>query len=228
MKEELLQFSYDKLIHSADFSQNIRKYKIEVDLLEVRRYFMACKPIKGIMLYFNGDDVRDGTLSIQGNQFVLSDTSLTCDAFQAYARYPVLSGMAYLITCGEEAKRSMEQVEMNYHFIQNICVDLVRNIMLQNFRTMTRQEQYEISDIYYSKAFGPGYYGMALQEGKNIHKLLKGDRLGVMYQGDMMCPLKSTIGVSFSYQADREVKMNPCLFCQAGQKDCMYCDDFKM
>ena len=227
MREERLQFSYDKLIHSADFNQHIQKYNIEVDLLEVRRFFMACKPIKALMLYFDGKDVQDGMVQIKHNHFVLSDISLTCDVFQDYSNYQILSGMAYLITCCSEEEQLFKHEEMNYHFIQNTCVGMVRHIMMQNFRSMTRNEYRGRPNIWFTKGFGPGYYGMELKEGKSIHKLIKGERIGVTYQGEMMHPLKSTIGVAFSYAAEEAVRSNPCNYCNAANRDCMFCDDFR-
>jgi hypothetical protein len=117
---------------------------------------------------------------------------------------------------------------MNYHFIQNTCVEQVRNLMMQNFKSMTRNENPDRLDLHFSSGFGPGYYGMELKEGKSLHKLIRGERIGVTYQGEMMYPLKSAIGTAFSYAGTKAVKSKPCLYCKTRGRNCMFCDNFDL
>lgn len=227
MRKELLIFPYEKLFQSADFWQQMKQLNINVDFLEARRFFASCKPIRGMMLTYERKDVEQGLVKIQENQLILSDVILTCDVMEEFASFPIKSAMAYLISCSPESYEGYGNGELNYHFIQNACMDRVRNLMLQNFKMFVKKE-YEAEDtICFSKGIGPGYFGMPMTEGKKIHKLLQGEEIDVFYKGEMMYPLKSTIGVMFSYKAREAVKLNACAYCQAATKDCHYCGEFK-
>lgn len=227
MKEEILRFSYDKLLHSADFHESIKQLNIDVDLLGARRFFAACKPIRGMLLYFSAEDIEKGLVQIQNNQLILSNVPLTCDAVTKYSNKPIKSAMAYLISCNPESYQEYGTYEMNYHFIENACIDLVRNMIMQNFKSLTESECEKGDTIWFTKGFGPGYYGMPVEEGKKILNVLHGERIGVSYKGDMMYPLKSTLGVMFSYEAETPVEENPCTYCKAGNRNCIFCGESK-
>lgn len=219
MREEILQFTYEKLLPSVDMN----RLKIDADMLEVRRFFVRCKPIHGMMIYLDREDAENGALKISHDQFILSDTVLSCEVFREFSSCQIKSAMAYLISCSPDAYESYRIGELNYHFIQNACMDLVRNIIMQNFRMFTTKEYGVLDNLWFSNGFGPGYYGMSVEQGKKIHRLLKGERIGVTYCGEMMVPLKSSIGVAFSYTGPRYVDKKPCDYCTASDKDCLFC-----
>ncbi|SET56565.1 hypothetical protein [[Clostridium] polysaccharolyticum] len=227
MRKEILRFSYEKLFQSTDFWKQIKQLNINVDFLEARRFFATCRPIRGMMLSYERKDVEQGLVRIQENQIILSDVSLTCDVLKEFASFPIKSAMAYLISCSPDSYENYGAGELNYHFIQNACMDRVRNLMMQNFRMFVKKE-YETEDsICFSKGVGPGYFGMPMTEGKKIYTLLHGEEIDVFYKGEMMYPLKSTIGAMFSYKAEEPLKLDPCAYCQAAAKDCRYCGEYK-
>lgn len=225
MKEDILQFSYEKLLPSVPF----HKLKIDVDLLEVRKFFTRCSPIRGVMLSFGKEDVEEGRIRIHNNQLILDDTVLYCDVFQEFSSCQICTGIAYLASCNTDSFEEYGIGQLNYHFIQNSCLDLVRNMIMQNFRLFTYEQLFTIEQrsvteqVSFTKAFGPGYYGMQVEEGEKLHKLLHGERLGVRYEDGMMHPLKSTIGAAFSYRGKETVKLNPCDFCESNGEHCMFC-----
>ncbi len=219
MKEHLLQFSYNKLLPSVPFD----KLKVEIEPLEVQRFFSTCKPIRCIMYYWGNEEVEQGILKLTDNQLILSDNTFYCDVFKEFSSCQITSGMAYLISCSQDSYEQIGSGELNYHFIQNSCIDLVRDIVMQNFKLFTKNEYDEAEQIAYTKGFGPGYFGMPVEEGKKIHKLLHGEQIGVRYKGDMMYPLKSSIGLAFSYKGKNEVCLNPCDYCEATGEHCMFC-----
>ena len=219
MKEELIQFSYEKLLPSVD----LNSLKINVDLLDVRRFFARCTPIRGLMRYYEEHDVKDGVVGISGNQFRFGEDSLSCDVLREFSACQVKNVLVYLITCSEESFRHYDIGELNYHLIQNACIDLAREVVLKNLSQYAKKEQNEEEPVWMTKAFGPGYYGMPVEEGRKLHKLVDGEQIGVAYQGTMMVPMKSSIGFAFSYQAREQVKVNACDYCQASIKDCNYC-----
>ena len=135
MREEILQFTYEKLLPSVDMN----RLKIDADILEVRRFFARCKPIHGMMIYLDREDAENGALKINHDQFILSDTVLSCEVFREFSSCQIKSAMAYLISCSPDAYEHYRIGEMNYHFIQNACMDLVRNIIMQNFRMFCRK-----------------------------------------------------------------------------------------
>lgn len=227
MKEEILNFSYEKLFQTAELYESIRKLNIDVDLLKVRRFFAACKPIRGMLLYFDEEDVESGLVKIEDNRLVFSDVSLTCDVLEKYAKCELKSAMVYLITCSPESYEDNKAGELNFYFIQNACMDLVRNILTQNFRKLTRDQIGESETVWFSRGFGPGYFGMPIEEGKKMLELVHGEQIGVCYKGDMMEPLKSTIGAMVSYQAEQPIKVSPCEYCMADNKNCIFCGEFK-
>lgn len=219
MKEEMIQFSYERLLPSVD----LQALKINADILEVRRFFAKCVPIRGLMRYYDENDARNGVIRICRDQFCFQDDSLSCEVLKEFSSCRVKSGLVYLITCGSESYQHYGIGEMNYHFIQNACMDLARNMILKNCRLYTYEEQNKSESIWTTKVFGPGYYGMPLEEGRKLHTLLDGERIGVSYQGAMLMPLKSSIGFAFSYQAKEQVVVNACDYCQAAVKECNYC-----
>lgn len=225
MKEELLQFTYDKLIHSAGFQESIQRLKADIDLIDARRFFAACKPIRGMLLYLGKEEMEKGIVKIEQNYLNCLYTSICCDALQKYSSYQLKSVMFYLISCSPESYEKYHLGEINYHFVQNICLDMVRDIMLQNFKLFTRKEYESKTALWFSQAFGPGYFGMELDQGRKIHEILHGEKIGVTYKGDMMYPLKSTIGFTFSYQADNKVIEKTCEYCKKVNDNCMLCGE---
>lgn len=223
MREELLQFSYEKLMYSADFQQIAHQFNIGEDMLEARRYFAARKPIRGIMLYLDSHDVQNGVLQLGDRQLILSEFSLSCEVFDAFSSSQITSAMVFLISCQPDMCQNRGTGELNYYFVENACIDLVRKMLLKNFRLMTEGEYGKKENIWFSDVFGPGYYNMPLGEGRKLHKLLRGERIGVTYQRDFMVPLKSSIGVVLSYQTEKPIVMNPCTYCQLTEKDCSLC-----
>lgn len=219
MKEELIQFSYEKLLPSVD----LQALKLDVDLLEVRRFFAKCTPIRGLMRYYDEHDIENGVVEISGKQLRFGGASVSCDVLKEFSTCKVKSAFVYLITCHPDSFRRYEIGEMNYHFIQNACIDLAREMILKNCRLYTNNGEDAKESIWTTKAFGPGYYGMPIEEGRTLHKLLDGERIGVSYQGSMMTPLKSSIGFAFSYEAKEQVMVNACDYCQAAVKECNYC-----
>lgn len=219
MREEIIQFSYEKLLPSVD----LQALKIDIELLEARRFFAGCNPIRGIMRYYDATDVIEGQVGIRGEQIHFGDSFLKCEVLKEFASCQVKSALAYLITCSPESRKHYPIGEINYHFIQNACMDLARNMILENCRKYTYQEQGKQDSIWTTKILGPGYYGMPLEEGRKLHRLLNGERIGVTYQGTMMTPLRSSIGFAFSYEAEQQVVISPCDYCMAAVKECNYC-----
>lgn len=227
MKKERLNFSYEKLFQTAELYESIRKLNIDVDLINVRRFFAACKPIRGMLLYFDKEDVENGLVRIEDNRLILSDVSLTCEVVQKYTECDLKSAMVYLISCSPESYEDVKTGELNFHFIQNACMDIVRNILTQSFIKFTKDQIGKSETVWFSRGFGPGYFGMPIEEGKKMLDLLHGEQIGVCYKGEMMQPLKSTIGAIVSYQAEQPIKVSPCEYCKADNKNCIFCGEFK-
>lgn len=227
MREELLQFAYPKLMYSADFQQAVNNLHLNEDILEVRRRFALRRPIRGIIRYLDGEDVRKGMVKLVDNQLTLLNISLSCEAIQSFSSCQIQSAMIYLITSGSNASQYNSDGEMNDYFAENICIDLVRKMLIQNFHLLTEEEFGKEKNIWYSDVLGPGYYNMPLDEGIKLHKLLKGERIGVTYKGELMVPLKSSIGIVFSYSAEQPVSLNPCSYCKLIHKDCTLCACFQ-
>lgn len=223
MQEEMLRFSYERLIPSALSTDMVKGFGLDVNEGELRRYFASRRPIKAIMHYYGEDDILKKKACLSGNEIRLADMSLSCDVFREFVSCRIHSFFLYIISCGQEEDENIPFGQMNYHVVQNACLELVRTILRNNFQKITLEE-YSQRNFFFSQEFGPGYFGMSLSEGQKIHRVLEGERIGVTYSHGWMKPLRSTAGLSFSYSGlEKPIVMNPCDYCSSNKSHCKFC-----
>jgi len=214
MKTEKVVFSFQHLLNSVD----LHELGVMEDMIDVRRSFMNCKSIEGHMLYV--DKAMQETMMFSEDKFLFHDTFFICPVFEELKGSLLESTCFYLLTHLDKSANIYIN-ELSYHIVENKCLEIARNAVFHNF--MKRTESGNNNEIWYTKAFGPGYYGMELSEGRKMYELLEGEKLGVMYQNELLIPMKSCIGVYFSFQGKDKVELSPCKYCVASKEQCTFC-----
>lgn len=74
-----------------------------------------------------------------------------------------------------------------------------------------------------TRAFGPGFYGMTLQQVGQFFQLLPAGEIGVSLKGTLMVPLKSYTGMYLSLREGLSLSTRDCRDCIGNAAGCAYC-----
>lgn len=217
MEQEGLVFSYAALLRLMEREE----LGLTEEFTAVRKSFLKEKPVKAQVLYLDEADAAKGKVYLEENRLTVCDELIRGEIFLRYQKNELCAGMLFLLTTSGTYQEEMEISELSYHIVQNKCLDLARNLIKHNFITLLKKEPDK--DIWSTQCLGPGYFGMELNEGKKIHRLLEGEKLGVSYIGDLMKPVKSTSGILLGMRGDREALPGACVFCKASKENCLFC-----
>ncbi len=220
MKREELLFSYSTLLNLAEREE----MGLAEEFTTVRKSFLQEKPVKAVILYLDKKDADTGVIELEENHLSICEIPLQGEILRRYEGNQLCAGMLFLITTSGTYQKGMQISELSYHIVQNKCLDLARNLIKHNFNALLKKEPYK--DIWISDCLGPGYFGMKLEEGKKIYRLLDGEKLGVTYIGECMKPVKSTSGILLGMRGNRELLPGACIFCKASKENCLFCGGF--
>ena len=219
MKVEKVIFPFVQLLNSVD----LQSLHVTESTLDVRRNFTGERPLIGHMLYVGKDDIQ--RIHMSGDRVEFMGHTLTCSAWEKLDPSELESCCFYLLTHLEET--SIPNIGMfSRHIIISQCFEITRRAIFHNFQKKTEYEREEGTSSWYTRAFGPGYFGMPMEDGRELYEILEGEKLGVKYRNGMLEPLKSCMGVFFSFRGKDKIDFNPCEYCKASKEQCEFCGGF--
>ncbi len=160
---------------------------------------------------------------LEGPVMTLNGVPVLCQAFDQLDAEDLVRAYGYIVTTGpvpvDEDDDSM--LGMLYADGWGTCYAEAANDMVKAHVVSLAEQE----GLYASPAFGPGYYGMPMEEMHNIFKLLDGDKVGVgVTQSGLMLPPKSCAGFFILTTDPEKLPQNACHDCVGNKKGCMYCN----
>lgn len=194
-------------------------------------------------MYSNGMDVRrKGVHGIQivaavakygAEAFVNSGVEvggerLSCNAFEQIAPGNVVAVYLYMLSAGEcscdpedkIANRLFADIWGSAYTAAG--KDLLEELIAAEAKTELT-ESGEVSG-FLSKSFGPGYYGMGMEQNHILGRMLGNGEIGVeIRDSGIMLPIKSCSGVYFVVRDQYGLPGAECKDCAGNSKGCAFC-----
>lgn len=103
-------------------------------------------------------------------------------------------------------------------------LDSARDWLQNDLREFLSEK--EEKPIFISEAFGPGFYGIGMDEIPKILEQVDGSQIGINWTGRALYPPKSNVGYYLAYDEEREWKSRDCRNCLSGHKNCIFCKNY--
>ena len=160
---------------------------------------------------------------IDGKTLYFNGERLSCNGFNRLTPENVKGAYFYLLTAGEAQTVSDQLMDQLYGDIWGTAlVDSGRRLLREHLLTL---EKLKGEDSILSASFGPGYYGMELDQTAELFRIIEGSTVGVgLSPGGMMLPQKSVIGLYLSVRNEKELPLPSCENCIGGHAGCAFCN----
>lgn len=159
---------------------------------------------------------------LQGDMLQLNDVTLRCGAFAQIPRDVVKGAFVYLLTIGET------DIEAEDYIMTEIYHDIWGTSYVESALEVLRRDCLEAqlgADLYLSESFGPGYYGMAMEESRILFSLLGEETAGVIQKASgLLLPEKSCIGLMLVYDRPGIRMPQACEKCLGSRGGCQFCE----
>jgi hypothetical protein len=182
--------------------------------LEIKEKIEAQVDIKAIVSSFDSD-------IISGNTAKMGDVTFVCNAFEQIAAGSIQKIYAYILTAGVyELEDTAPILEQLYADIWGTAyVDAGLEVLKSKIRLGENSSAVTVLD-----SFGPGYYGMDVDQVGNFFRILDGEKIGVHVRNNcLMLPLKSCSGFYIAVDDESKLPAVDCKNCRAEHKGCAFC-----
>lgn len=208
-KSDLGELAEKLFLESSGLNKIGRKYELmKKEAFEMQRVAEDRVNIKAGYQYFD-------EFKLQGRKLTIGEHVLECNAFERLD-YKKLKGVyIYALSAGDFDFSDRNIMEQLYADIWGTAyTDAARIIIKQKF-----EENGKLSD-----SFGPGFYGMKVEEMEKLTELLEIDELGMEIRNKrILLPLKSCIGLYFDVSESYEKLNDACLDCFGNKTSCKLC-----
>ena len=175
-------------------------------------------------------DIRAVVSSFPGsvlykNTAVLSGITFECNVFQRLKPSHILGVYAYIMTAGSfELDDSAPALDQLYTDIWGTAyvdagIEILRGYVEKDLEERACEREFCVLG-----SFGPGFYGMDVNQVGKFFELLEGERIGVKVKGSgLMLPMKSCSGFFAGVDDKTSLPASDCKSCQAEYKNCAFC-----
>lgn len=163
--------------------------------------------------------------TLNGNEMRISETVFSCSAFGQLEYDDIKRCYIYLLTVGDIEIDSDRITDLLYVDIwATAFIDAGRELLQQEVLKIAKKEDH---DINVSASFGPGYYGMELEQISSFFSLLDGESIGVVLRENrIIIPLKTCTGMFLALAADSHMPPVTCEGCLGNTGGCRFCAGF--
>lgn len=162
---------------------------------------------------------------ISGNTATIGDVVFVCNAFEQLNKDSIKKIYAYIFTTGSYELNDEEPViDQLYADIWGTAytdagLEVLKQHLKLDFDRNNDGEKAEILD-----PFGPGFYGMEVDQVGKFFQVLDGGTIGVSARtNSLMLPLKSCAGFFVIVDDDTKLPAADCKSCRADHRGCEYC-----
>lgn len=155
--------------------------------------------------------------------FMFDDVTIGCEVLESIEKSHIRGVYLYMLTLGEyqcDYEGLMEQfivdiwetalIDASREYIR----DYIRNLLIRN----------DEGEKYVSDSFGPGYYGIGMEEVNSFFKVLDASKIGVTLNSNgIMKPMNSIVGLYLESDKNIVLPSNSCKTCIGGSVGCSLC-----
>lgn len=182
--------------------------KMKKDAHQIRKVVESNVSIRAAYAYYDDVKLQGKTLSIGGQE-------LDCAAFEQIDPESIEGAFVYAICAGDFWLDDKPILEQLYADIWGTAfTDASRELLMEQMgKGMT------LSD-----SFGPGFYGMSMNEMQKMLKLVDFEALGIVVKpSNVIVPLKSCSGI-FLHVNDKYQRLDSaCQLCFGASRTCRLC-----
>lgn len=164
-----------------------------------------------------------GEMELSGAGLRLQEKWIQCKAFERIKKDTVIGVYVYAVTIGDmELSEKEKDASEKTALAEKLYKDMWGTACTDAARTVLREELGKRSAI--SESFGPGFYGMGMEEMKTIDALLGFTCIGAKLRSNMIIPEKSSAGLCFAVTEKYEPMGRQCLECIGNPRGCDFCE----
>ena len=212
-------FAMEYFMKICGFNREGEKYrKMQKQSMDIRERILDRVDIKAVVSSFPGS-------SIEGNKARLNGIVFECNAFQRLDPDHLSDVYAYILTAGIfELDDSAPVIDQLYADIWGTAYVDAGLEVLKKFVETDLKETCGGEDITVLDSFGPGFYGMDVNQVSRFFELLDGDKIGVKARSNsLMLPLKSCSGFFVGVDDKTDLPASDCKSCRSEYKNCVFC-----
>lgn len=192
--------------------------------MQIKERIIETLDLKAVVTSFDKD-------IISGNTAQIGDVVFVCNAFQQLNRDSIQKIYAYIFTSGgcelNDQDAIMDQLYMDIWgtAYTDAGLEVLKQRLKEDFEKSNginkRNGEKEVTIL---DPFGPGFYGMDVDQVGKFFEVLDGGKIGVKARtSSLMLPLKSCVGFFVIVDDNTRLPSSDCKSCHAGQKGCEYC-----
>jgi hypothetical protein len=154
----------------------------------------------------------------RGRSLEIAGVAFSCAAFEQMDARNLIAGVVYALTLRADASLSSSLSCLLYgNLWENAYLEAALSALKSDFAARVGGLP--------SDSFGPGYYGMALEEMKKLARVLDFGRIGAAVREDgMIRPPKSCAGIFFVVRDAARMPKDACRDCAGNRESCAYCE----
>lgn len=219
-KEEADLYAFDYFLNICGFkNREGEKFKRLLDHgMKIKERIIDRIDLRAVVSSFDCD-------IISGNTATIGDTVFVCNAFEQLETSGIQKIYIYLFTTGNfELDSNDPVIDQLYADIWGTAytdagLEVLKNRLKEDFNRNGCGAKAEILD-----PFGPGFYGMDVDQVGSFFEVLDGDLIGVKARtNSLMLPLKSCAGFFVLMNDGSRLPAADCKSCHADHRGCEYC-----
>ena len=163
--------------------------------------------------------------ALAGNVLTLSDVGFRCGAFEQLRQEEVRRCYVYLLTAGEPEPFGERLTDLLFADIwATSFIEAGRQLLRERVATLASNEE---SKGVLTDSFGPGYYGMQLEEVGNFFKVLDAEAIQVrLHESGVILPVKTCTGMFLLLNEGSQIPPVSCEGCLGNAGGCQFCAAF--
>jgi len=207
--EEADALAVKYFIKICGFDREGEKYaKMLSEGLQIKEAIHGKIDINAVVSAYGGSAVSGDTAEIDGVVF-------TCNAFSQIDKNGIKQIYAYLLTAGKY------QLDATAPIMDQLYADIWGTAFVDAGLDVLKKRL--AGDSAY-EAFGPGFYGMDVDQMGKFFTVLDGGKIGMeMRESGFMMPIKSCAGFLIVVSDKSNLPDADCLNCRAGRRGCEFC-----
>lgn len=214
-KEQCNELAYKIFMEASGINKEGRKFKKMQDAAMKMRAFIDEKvQIRAAYKYCDDVKLSGRTAEINGYKF-------HSNAFEQISADAVTGAYVYVITAGDYALPDENIMDQLYADIWGTSFTDAARILM---KTKLIEADDSLMKVGISDSFGPGFYGMDIDEIELISNLIPFEKLGVQLKNNcIMIPLKSCAGIYFTVNEKYQAINQWCQDCKGTYTSCKLC-----
>lgn len=197
--------------HSTRGDNPKKRQRIQREVLRTKNLVHHCVDLRALVGTFS-------EFEIQGNALRLGSCALESRLFERYRPEDIRRVHLMIASAGD--------YEIDRDPISDVYADLWGTGYIDAVVDLVRDrlaETQEDEDFYLTRPFGPGFFGLTLQEVRKFFALLPAERIGVTLRDHLMVPLKSYAGIMLELRRGLTLQQRDCVSCIGNEFGCSYC-----